>query len=154
MEQSLNVEQTIRAYITQIIHMSLATTADGKPWVCEVRFMYDDDLNLYLRTMPSSRHGEEIAANPQVAGNIVTQHFLDQPLRGVYYEGRAELLRGVDERHPAYQAYCHRFGDDLSVLQQAEGNGPKFYKITVSDWYLFDSYVSKPPQKYHLPWKT
>ncbi|HET7640788.1 MAG TPA: pyridoxamine 5'-phosphate oxidase family protein, partial [Ktedonobacteraceae bacterium] len=77
--------------------MSLGTCADGRPWVCEVHFMYDDDLNLYMRTRTTTRHAQEIQMNPQVAGDIVTQHFLNQKPRGVYFEGQAELLDGVDE---------------------------------------------------------
>ncbi len=41
-----NLEQIIREYIPQIVHMSLATTADSKPWVCEVHFAYDDAPNV------------------------------------------------------------------------------------------------------------
>lgn len=148
-----DVEAIIRQYIEQVIHMSLGTCADNKPWVCEVHFVYDDDLNLYFISKPNRRHSQDIAANPNVAGNIVTQHFKGMSPRGVYFEGTAARL-DVDIDHPAYKLYHKRL--DLSsglfkeILEDPEGH--KFYKITVSDWYLFDSYVSKPSQKYHLPW--
>ena len=32
------IERIIREYLPQIIHMSLATVKDNKPWVCEVHF--------------------------------------------------------------------------------------------------------------------
>ena len=73
-----NIEQTIREYLPGIIHMSLATCVDNKPRVCEVHFVYDNDLNLYFRSLTSRRHSQEIAINPFVSGNIVKQHVLNE----------------------------------------------------------------------------
>lgn len=147
------IEYTIREYIEQVLHMSLATTVNNKPWVCEVHFSYDDELNLYFRSTSDRRHCEELVANPNVAGNIVTQHFKNQAVRGVYFEGQAEELGEVDESHPAYKAVEKRYGK-ASVIQaiSKDSAGPRYYKIAVTDWYLFDSYTSNPSQKYHLPW--
>lgn len=145
-----DIESTIRAYLPDIIHMSLATSRDNKPWVCEVHFVYDDPLNLYFRSVASSRHSEEIRLNPNVAGNIVTQHHPGDKPRGVYFEGKAEELENVDEANPAFTLYCERFGTDKSILE----DGKKFYKITVENFYVFDARESKPSQKYSLAWGT
>lgn len=145
--------QTIRQYLPQVIHMSLATVRDNKPWVSEVHFSYDDDLNLYFVSLPNRRHSEEIADNPHVAGNIVTQHALNQKVRGVYFEGTAEKLGDVDKNHPAFVAAHGRFNTPLKALEDYDvADKPKFYKITVSDWYLYDAYEASPSQKFHLPW--
>jgi len=85
----MDTEKIIRNYLPQVIHMSLATCANNKPWVSEVHFVFDNELNFYFRSTPQRRHSEEIATNPNVAGNIVTQHFLGQKVRGVYFEGLA-----------------------------------------------------------------
>ncbi len=149
----MDIEQKIREYLPQVIHMSLATSKDNKPWVCEVHFVYDQSLNLYFRSTPVRRHSVEIAENPNVAGNIVVQHGLGEKPQGVYFEGTAELLQNVDENHPAYVLYCERFGTTSKILEEAQTEtGHKFYKITVNNYYLFDSRESKPSQKYHLPW--
>lgn len=149
----LNVEQAIRDYLPDVIHMSLATCADGKPWVCEVHFAYDEDLNIYFRSTPSRRHSQEIAQNPNVAGNIVMQHRLTDKPRGVYFEGTAEDLQGVDENHIAYKSINGRLSLGPKILEEARlEDGHKFYKIRVSDYYLFDVRESSPAQKYHLPW--
>jgi uncharacterized protein YhbP (UPF0306 family) len=150
----MNVEATIREYLPQVIHMSLATCSGDKPWVCEVHFVYDDDLNLYFRSTPARRHSQEIAANPNIAGNIVTQHHLGQPVRGVYFEGTANKLTNVDEEHIAYKLVAKRFGLGPEILEDAgTDTGHGFYQITVSDYYLFDGYKAKPATKHHLPWK-
>jgi uncharacterized protein YhbP (UPF0306 family) len=149
----MNVEQTVRDYLPEIMHMSLGTCANNRPWVCEVHFVYDDELNLYFRSLASRRHSQEIAANPYVAGNIVTQHPNSLKPRGVYFEGTAELMSDVDENHPAYKAFCQRLEKDGRILEEAKNpEGTRFYKITVSDYYLLDA-RDAPFQKYHLPWK-
>jgi uncharacterized protein YhbP (UPF0306 family) len=153
MHDYMNVEQVIRDYIAEVIHMSLASCRDNKPWVCELHFAYDEKLNLYFRSKPSRRHSAEISANPHVAGNIISEHKVGDDVRGVYFEGRAELLENVGEEHPAYKLYCERFETGPEILEEArEEDGHKFYKIAVSTFYLFDGRQSTPSQKYVLPW--
>jgi len=151
----MNIEQTIRNYLPDIIHVSLATCRDGQPWVCEVHYAYDEALNLYFRSKMSRRHSQEIASNNRIAGNIVTQHSQGDKPRGVYFEGTAELLADVDEQNVAYEVLSHRFGLDTKILTDAQSpDGNKFYKITVSKYYLFDARESSPSQKYELDWAT
>ena len=152
-QTTLDIEETIRGYLPQIIHMSLATSANNKPWACEVHFAYDDELNIYFCSSKASRHSTEIRQNPLVAGEIVTQHFLNQKTRCVSFEGTAEQIEDIDEHHPAYAAYAKRFSANPPSVQAARDEGmARFYKITVSDFYVLDGYESSPPQKYHLPW--
>lgn len=148
-----DIESAIRAYLPQTIHMSLATSVDNKPWVREVHFSYDAELNLYFRSLASRRHSREIAQNPHVAGNIVVQHQLGERPRGVYFEGIAELLQDVDAEHPAYISYRDRFATTEAILEEAKlEEGHKFYQIRVGKYYLFDGRESSPSQKYELTW--
>ncbi|HSX23712.1 MAG TPA: pyridoxamine 5'-phosphate oxidase family protein, partial [Candidatus Saccharimonadales bacterium] len=136
----IDVEQTIREYLPGVIHMSLATSAGNKPWVCEVHYAFDVELNLYFRSKPSRRHSQEIAQNPNVAGNIVEAHGLTDKPRAVYFEGRAEPLEEVNKNHIAYKLIHERLGLGPEVLEDAkQDDGHKFYKITVSNYYLFDT---------------
>ncbi len=147
------VELVIREYLPEIIHMSLATCAGNKPWVCEVHYVYDDELNIYFRSLQSRRHSQEIKQNPNVAGNMVIQHHIGEKPRAVYFEGLAELIQNIGGDHPAYQLYCERFGTGPEILDEAmKDDGHKFYKINVSTFYLFDSRESSPSQKYVLQW--
>lgn len=150
-----DVEKVIREYLPEVIHMSLATSHNNVPWICEVHYAFDDELNLYFRSLQSRRHSKEIAENKQVAGHIVKQHVQGEKPRGVYFEGEAEILENVDENHEAYREYCQRFGTGKEILEEAmKENGHKFYKITVKKFYLFDSQESKPSKKYELEWHT
>ena len=62
-----DVEKVIREYLPEVIHMSLATSHNNVPWICEVHYAFDDELNLYFRSLQSRRHSKEIAENKQVA---------------------------------------------------------------------------------------
>jgi len=152
--ENAEIERIIREYIDQVVHMSLGTCVDNKPWVCEVHFAVDDELNIYFRSVKNSRHGQEILQNPNVAGNIITQHFKNQKIRGVYYEGTAESLPHITEDHPGVQATAKRFGAKSAIQAvKPEDDKPHYFKITVKNWYLFDTYGPAPVGKYQLPWK-
>lgn len=153
MPNNFDIEKVIRAYLPGIIHMSMATCVDNKPWVCEVHYVYDDQLNLYFRSKPSRRHCKELAINPNVAGNIVTQHTMSEKPRGIYFEGRAELLKNVSKNDEAYKKCRERFGKGPEILTETnQPDGGQFFKISVSDYYVFDARESVPAQKYHLKW--
>ena len=145
------VEKAIREYLSGVIHMSLATCVDNKPWVCEVHFVYDNELNLYWRSKETRRHSQEIEQNPQVAGNIVEQHGPSDKPRGVYFEGTAEKLETTEVGDEVYELFVERFGLGPESVEEAKSeDGHKFYKVKVSDMSLFDSRESSPSQKYKL----
>lgn len=151
----MNVEAIIREYINKSLHMSLGTCADNKPWVCEVHFAYDEDLNLYFRSLPSRRHSQEIAANPNVAGNIVRQHALTDVPHGIYFEGTAEMITDDAERQRVFPYLQKRLNSPESKLEEArDPNGHQFYKITVSKWYAFGQFGGDKVDKYELAWNS
>lgn len=148
-----DIEKIIREYLPDVIHMSLATVKDNKPWVCEVHFAYDDDLNLYFRSLTSRRHSEEIAASPHVAGNIVRQHAPDEYPLGVYFEGTAEKLEAGKAQDKAFETMDKRFKAGPRILEEAKDpSGHQFYKITVENWYVFGKLDGEKGQKYKLEW--
>lgn len=150
----VNVEQVVREYIDKTVHLSLATASDNAPWVCEVHFAYDDDLNLYFRSLKSRRHSQEIAANANVAGSIIDKYGLSEPVVGVYFEGRAKLLESSDEQQGT-AAECLKarlkITDDI-VEEAADEDGHQFYKISVANWYVFGRFDGSSGQKYKLEW--
>ncbi|HUD05398.1 MAG TPA: pyridoxamine 5'-phosphate oxidase family protein [Candidatus Saccharimonadales bacterium] len=149
----MNVEKVIRDYLPNVIHLSLATTKDNKPWVCEVHFAYDENLNLYYRSLTSRRHSREIAENPNVSGNIVKQHKLGEAGVGVYFEGVAELLKSGEAQQIAFECIKERLKADDEILEEAKlPDGHQFYKISVNTYYVFGAFEDKPSQKYELKW--
>lgn len=146
----MEIEQFIRDYVPDVLHMSLATSNDNKPWVCEVHFAYDDKLNLYFISSPMRRHSREIALNPYVSGNIIKPHEKGQKPSGVYFEGTAELLVDITPESDIYKLYVKQQGAHPALASLDHPKGPRFYKVTISDFYVFDATGTLgPPDKYH-----
>lgn len=150
---SVDVEKIVRENIDTTVHLSLATVKDNLPWVCEVHFAYDDELNLYFRSLPSRRHSQEIAENPNVAGNIIEQHPLEKYPLGIYFEGTAEMLAPGDEQKQAAECIKSRLKMGDEIIEDAQNpEGHQFYKITVKNWYVFGKFDGQKGQKYKLEW--
>lgn len=147
------LEGIIREYIDKSLHMSLATVSGDKPWVSEVHFAYDDDLNLYFRSLPTRRHSQEIAANPNVAGNIVHQHTIDEYPNAIYFDGTAEEITDQSQFEMIFPYFKQRLGADESVVDEAgRPDGHHFYKITVANWYAFGKFGGDKGEKSQLVW--
>lgn len=148
-----DVEKIIREYIDKTLHMSLATVSGDRPWVCEVHFAYDNNLNLYFRSLKSRRHSQEISKNPHVAGNIVRQHDLDDAPHGIYFEGKAEPQEDESLFPQYYEYFKQRQKVDEGIIEQAkQEDGHKFYKITVDKWYAFGQFGGEKAVKHVLDW--
>lgn len=148
----MDIEREIRKYLTTVIHMSLGTSRNDKPWVCEVHFVYDDDLNLYFRSLTSRRHSQEIAANPNVAGNIVRQHGPGESPHGIYFEGTAKLLDDETERQNIFPQFQKAGVTERALEEARTDKGSQFYKIAVTNWYAFGKFGGDSTQKYELHW--
>jgi uncharacterized protein YhbP (UPF0306 family) len=149
----MDVEKIVREYITKTVHMSLATVSDNKPWVCEVHFAHDDNLNLYYRSLKSRRHSKEIEKNSNVAGNIVKQHSLREYPHAIYFEGIARCIEDyseIDQIFPYFQKCLEANEDTLEDAKKVDGD--KFYKITVENWYAFGKFGGEKGLKYKLKW--
>lgn len=149
----MDVERVIREYIDKSLHMSLGTSKDNKPWVSEVHFVYDKNLNLYFRSLKTRKHSLEIAENPFVAGNIVKQHKVDEYPHGIYFEGQASLITDEQERQKIFPLFKNRLKTSESILEEARSpDDHQFYKITVSKWYAFGKFDQPKGGKFELIW--
>jgi len=150
----MDVEKIVRENIDRIIHLSLATSVDNKPWVCELHFAYDEGLNLYWRSLKSRRHSQEIMINQTVAGNIIDKHALNDEVVGLYFEGGAELIAPGAMQDLAAECLADRLKmSKKDILDEAKDeNGHQFYKITVENWYIFGKFGADKGQKLKLEW--
>lgn len=146
------LEKIIREYIDKTYHVSLATSANNKPWVCEVHFAYDDNLNVYYRSHSTRRHSQEIVHNEFVAGNIVRQHDLGEYPHAIYFEGRAKLLKDETQMDEAAALLSTRLKSAKEdILNDAKkDDGHKLYKVTVDSWYAFGKFGRESGEKYQL----
>lgn len=148
---NLDVEKIVREYLDKTVHLSLGTVSGARPWVCEVHFAYDDQLNLYFVSLQTTRHCQEIAANPHVAGNIVKQHPVGEAPNGIYFEGEAVMIEPSATDIERYCSRLKRDSTELTALLQ-EANGRRMYRIQVNNWAAFGNFESKGNTKYELVW--
>jgi uncharacterized protein YhbP (UPF0306 family) len=67
--------------------MTLATAGPAGPWAAAVFYVHDG-LRLYFLSSPTSRHGQNLAADPRAAAAI-QEDYRDWPaIKGVQLEGR------------------------------------------------------------------
>lgn len=150
---NVDVEQIVREHIDKTVHMSLATVSDNKPWVSEIHFAYDDDLSLYFVSKQNTRHCQEIANNPAVAGNIVRQHELSEYPGAIYFEGAAEVLENPTELQ--IESYCKRLRRDVAQVtaQVQRDSESRMYIISVNNWACFGKFDdSNKGKKHELVW--
>lgn len=89
--------------------MALSTYGEGRTWVCPVYFAYDESLNLFFKSMPTSRHMGYIKAKPEVATAIYsTQPLPTGDVVGIQLSGEATILSEEEEISRACRYYYGR----------------------------------------------
>jgi uncharacterized protein YhbP (UPF0306 family) len=143
-------KKLILDHLQEAYVMQLATSKDGQPWVCNVHFYADDDLNLYWFSNTNTRHSKDIAANPRVAVAVAVH--TEMPLIGVQLEGDAELC-DLAACEPALRAYGVRHHREEWVQTAMDGQGDiKPYKFTPRLLSVFDfkNFPKDPKQEWPL----
>lgn len=146
----MNPKELIYDHIKNKDVMQLATAQNNQPWVCNVHFYADEDLNLYWLSEPGRRHSQDIAANGKTAVAILVSEVM--PLIGVQLEGDAEVCDGA-----AYEAVLHAYGERHNRAAWAQdvvdGKGSnKLYKFTPRVLGLFDlkNFPKDPKQEWRM----
>ncbi len=148
-------EEVVKQQLPQANIMQLATSADDKPWVCNIHYYSDDALNFYWVSTTERRHSQDIAHNPQAAGTILVHANTPEEnyVIGISVEGTAELI-GEQLDDKTGQGYIRKLGKDPSLLTDiASGKNPhKFYCLKPTRIVLFDTKNSpdNPRQEWEL----
>ena len=147
----------LRELITNYLHearlMQIATAKDNQPWVCNVYFAFDNELNLYWISTPQRRHSQEIEVNGKVAGTIVLPHTPGDKVRGIQFEGVGKSATG-DTMQKAMDTYASRMGmpeaRKQKILEGKDAHIPYIIKPTL--YVLFDevNFPENPRQEYNL----
>ena len=84
------------AYLENHNVMTLATAGPDGLWAAAV-FYVNSGFNLYFISSPTSRHSQNIAHNPQVAGTI-QEDYSDWPeIKGIQFEGQVRRIKGTEQ---------------------------------------------------------
>lgn len=142
--QKTDLEKAIKSYLKDAKMMQLATASpDGRPWICNVWFAADKDMNIYWISSTNRRHSIEIAANPRVAASICLVREPSESDRGaLQIEGTAEQVTNPLEIARALKLYASR--GIFSVKQvksfMADLKYPhRFYRINPKTISLFQN---------------
>lgn len=92
----IDMRQRIKEVLEQGYLLSLGTADDGGPWVADVIYVADDDLNIYWMSGRKFRHSLAIEMNPKVAGSITVSARPGEKDLGVQLEGEAKRLDSFD----------------------------------------------------------
>jgi uncharacterized protein YhbP (UPF0306 family) len=139
MQMMASIKKLIQDYLKKARAMQISTSVNNKPWCATVYYVYDKNWNLYWISKPSTRHSKEIGKNAKVAGAIVYDQVPSRTVRGLQFEGVAELLSGVEEE-VASKVYIKQMSREKTLLDDIRsGKNPhKFYRIKPSKFVLFD----------------
>lgn len=150
----MNVEELIKQLLPTKNIMQLATSAGNQPWVCNLHYYTDEDLNFYWLSTPERRHSKEISNNPRVAIciNVHENTANEDYIIGISAEGTAELLPNIEAS--ILQAYGAKLGTSKSFLGTVQdGTNPhRLYKFTPKSFVIFDTknFPKDPRQEWRL----
>jgi hypothetical protein len=119
--------------------MTLATGGAEGVWAAAV-FYVNDGFSLYFLSMPDSRHGQIIAANPKVAVTIQADTNEWSAIKGIQAEGEVVRLAGRAQAH-AIGLYARKFPlilDAPAAIAKALGK-VAWYQFTPSRLYFIDN---------------
>jgi len=129
--------EALELYVSTGKLMQVATvSAAGEPALCHVwyRAAFRPD-ELYFMSRPDRAHSANVRDNQRAAGGIVTTSLtgLGQTVCGVTFKGHATQLEGDATEEIA--AFTRRWPEAGTALTSRSS---RLYRITVSEWVLFD----------------
>ena len=150
----MDLEELIREFLPSKNVLQLATSVNNQPWVCNVHYYSDDDLNMYWISTPQRRHSEEIKQNPRVA--VVIKVHENTPnenyIIGLSAEGTAELAgRDLGQINEAYMKKLDKPAQLMADIK--DGSNPhEFYKFSPTKFVLFDTknFPKEPRQEWKI----
>ena len=107
--QIMEIDSRIAAFIRRHHVLTLATCRENTPWCANIFYAWMAAENLFVFTTDiTTRHGEEMGRNPEVAASIVLETNIVGLVRGVQVCGMAARPEGA-ELEKVRRAYLRRF---------------------------------------------
>lgn len=145
------MKDLIKEYLDSKKDMQLATVSNGKPWICTVYFVYDEEFNLFWTSGRSRQHSIEIMSDYSAAITIVKDTEKKQALQisGKAYEVADDDLERV---HKLYQERYGKKDYDLEEMKKHDSEGRAYWVFKPDAISLWDevNYPDSPKQKYEV----
>lgn len=138
----------IRDYLKKHNLMQVATYGNDHPWIASVYYSFDDELNLYFLSSPSTIHCKQIAQNEKVAVAITNSNqSMSGFKKGLQIYGIAEQISDVSKIKHSLKLWKDSLGvndNELShesmVKKVVSG---RMYKITPKKIKFFNQDLFK-----------
>lgn len=145
----MNPRDVVRKFTLEKQVMQFVTVKDGKPWICSVHYVPDEDGNLYWLSNRSTRHSQELKANKTTAAAILVDPDKKQC---IHMEGEAFEVTG-DEINKVHEIYGARYGQKADRLDEVLSNDPNkraYYVFRPTYTVLFDyvNFHDSPRQEF------
>jgi uncharacterized protein YhbP (UPF0306 family) len=139
------LKQQVLDYLQTHNTMTLATCSVDVPWAATV-FYASNDLRLYFFSVPDSRHGQNLAANPRIAVTIQEDYRDWRKIKGIQLEGTATVVDGLAERAKAMTVYASKYPEIIKLFTNPESGffyqaflKVKFYCIIPERLFFIDN---------------
>ena len=109
------LKQQLLSYLETHNTMTLGTCSGDVPWAATV-FYASDDLRLYFFSVPDSRHCQNLAVNPRVAGTVQEDYHDWQRIKGIQLEGTAILVDSIAEKAKAMAVYARKYPEVIRLF--------------------------------------
>jgi len=109
------LKQAILRYIENHNTMTLATSLGDIPWAATV-FYASDDLDLYFFSVPDSRHGQNLAANPRVGVTIQEDYHDWREIKGIQIEGTVQIVDSLARKAKAMAVYARKYPEIVKLF--------------------------------------
>ncbi len=134
----IDINKRVIEVLEQTHLMSLGICDNEEPWVADVIFIHDGDMNLYWMSDPEARHSVAISKKSKVAGSITQSTKKGEFNFGIQFEGNVSKLEGIQFKllvqHLAKRGYAK---PDISQATRLL-DGDCWYKIVPTKIYLID----------------
>lgn len=148
----MSLEKQILEYLAEAKIMQLATSQNGRPWICNVWFAFDNDMNIYWLSAKNRRHSKELKDNPYTAISICWPRSPEESDKGaLQIEGCTEELKNSLDISRAMKLYLGRrffttkqIKDFITQLDRPH----RFYRLKPERIVLFSPVQKEVLQEY------
>lgn len=130
--------------------LMVIATYGNHPWIASVYYSFDNDLNLYFISNPTTMHGQHIEKNNKVAAAIVDSNQKPSDVKkGLQIYGTVEKISGVNKiRHAIrlWKDFLNIQRPDISLENMKKGlYKGRMYKLTPKKIKLYNEEKFKVP---------
>jgi len=133
------------------LHKLMCLATSGKhPWTAWVFYCFDNDLNIYFISAPSTLHGKQMEKNNQVAAAIADSHQKPSDVKkGLQIFGTVERIAGINKIRYAIRLWKDFLSverPDITFENMKKGlYKGRMYRLTPKKIKLFDQDKFKVP---------